>query len=358
MLRRSLTAAVLIVGLSFSACDGDLSEPLADRADLASFLNGSSVGTHFPSHSLSGLLFSAIRKVYTEQGAGAARAVVNDLRRLQEEVRLTQMASDREAAASRMLAVRAEELEIVLRVFGGSIVETVISAVRSDAAALQPLVEALPAGDPARARATDLLAQLGAHLAQAERAASAGAGRRALDEATRAAAFSERVGQVLAETRRVAGLQELFDAAVAKLHAVSTGEDGGDDVRSSLAAYNELQREAQQAVRTADRDRAHGALKAERDEQIRIVLDVLGPAAAHRLIDAAQRGLVELDASLKAARSAGRDVSRLSRMSATARDLLVRAGAALAAGDAHTALDLGSHAAGLINSLRLGLGLR
>jgi hypothetical protein len=48
-------------------------------------------------------------------------------------------------------------------------------------------------------------------------------------------------------------------------------------------------------------------------------------------------------------------VTRLGRMAVSARDMLGRSTAALAEGDVATALDLGSHAAGLINTLRTSL---
>jgi hypothetical protein len=82
---------------------------------------------------------------------------------------------------------------------------------------------------------------------------------------------------------------------------------------------------------------------------------VLGQSSLDRLLTDSREGLIELESVLQRARTAGRDVTRLQRMAATSRDLLHRATLARQAGDADVALDLASHAAGLINAARAGL---
>jgi hypothetical protein len=348
MLRRCLAPATLAAGLLLAACEGDVSEPLADRADVVALLDGRGAAGSYPAHSLPGLLQAAIRTVYTEHGAGAARALVDDLRRAREQTRLARAGGNGEVAAWGA-AARAEELEIVMKVFGDGVAQTTLLAVRGEASRLA--AEAARAPAAARQRTGELLAELGRHLDAAEAASRSGAARVALDHAVQAGALADRAHYLLEDARRIAALPELFEGAVARLRS----QDGGDAARSRLAEYNALQRRAEDVVRSGDHQRAHAALKAARDEQIRVVLEVAGAEPVGRLLQDATAALDELDVALAASRSAGRDVTRLGRMAGSARDMLGRSTAALAEGDAATALDLGSHAAGLINTLRANL---
>jgi hypothetical protein len=349
MLRRCLALASLAAGVLLAACEGDVSEPLADRADVVALLDGRSAAGHYPAHSLPGLLQAAIRTVYTEHGAGAARALVDDLRRAREQTRLARAGGDGVVAAWGAEAARAEELEIVLRVFGDGVAQTTVLALRGEASRLADEAARAPAA--ARQRSEELLAELGRHLEAAEAAAGPTAARTALDYAVKAGALADRAHHLLADSRRIAALPELFDGAVARLRS----QDGGDAARTRLAEYNALQRRAEDIVRNGDHQRAHAALKAARDEQIRVVLELAGAEPVGRLLHDAEAALDELDVALAASRSAGRDVTRLGRMAVSARDMIGRSTAALAEGDAATALDLGSHAAGLINTLRTSL---
>jgi hypothetical protein len=350
MLRRCLAPAVLGAALLVTGCDGDMSEPLGDR-DVAALLEGRGVSGQYPAHSLPGLLQAALRSVYVEHGAGAARALVTDLRRAHEQARSAQT-SGGDMAAAAQAATRAEELEIVLRVFGDRIVATAMAAVRSDLQRFEQDLQAEAGAAENVVRARELMAGARLGLAEAEEAVRTGDVRGALDYTVQAGAFAERARRVRLEAMRVAGLPELFDESVARMRSLN---GDGTAVRSRLVAYDELQRTAEAVVRTGDRQRAHAALKAARDEQIRIVLEMLGPAAVSGVLADAAAGLSELDAELRTARRAGRDVSQLSRMATTARDLIARGHAAAAAEDPATALDLGSHAAGLVNTLRLSL---
>ncbi len=92
-----------------------------------------------------------------------------------------------------------------------------------------------------------------------------------------------------------------------------------------------------------------------RAERIRIVRDVLGREVVERMLQDVRRAQSEAAAAMTRARAAGRDVSRLERMLDTTRDLHGRAVQAFARGDATAALDLGSHAATLVNAIRISL---
>jgi hypothetical protein len=200
-------------------------------------------------------------------------------------------------------------------------------------------------------RARELLAQVDGQLAEATAALARRDALTALDAATRAGASAEAARHVLAGARRITGLEELFERAAVQLQT----ERGAVESRAALAEYNALQRAAESVVRNGDRSRAHDALRAVRSEQIRLVLDVLGPAAVRQLVGEVAEGAGQVDQGIGAARQAGRDVARLERMSVVSRDMLQRAQAALETDDVGLALDLGSHAAGLVNAARSAL---
>jgi hypothetical protein len=352
MPRCRLVVIALLLAVVSAGCDTTPGDPLDARGDLAALLEESAAGPGQPApFTLPGLLHSAVHKVHTEQGTSAARALVSELRRLQEEARIAVAAGDRDRAAAHLAAVHEEQLRIVLRVFGPGVVDRVIAGVSLEAARLGRAVdEAEAAGrDMHRARAS--LATIQALLDDAAAAAASGHAAAALDAATRAARYAGEVRHAVAQARRIPGLEELFDVAVARLRS----EVGPDAARAALADYNALRRAADEAVRAGDRQRAHRALEKVRAEQIRFVLEVLGPDAVRRLLDAVARGADEVDAELAAARLAGRDVSRLARMATSARDMLIRAQTQFDDGDPASALDLASHAAGLLNAVRLGL---
>jgi hypothetical protein len=337
---RVLAAFALLLTCALGACDSagtDPLDPLDPRTDLASFMTPGAAGS--AGLSLPGLVHAAVHRTWTEQGAGAARALVTDLRGAQQ----AHAAAAGEAAAERLLAVRTEEMRIVLRVFGPAIVPRVISAVGDEALRLERSLATMSAGEAAQGRA--LLTDAHVLLAEAQSAAANGAWLDALDAGTRAAAVLG-AGRALREAgQRVAGLEDLFVTAAAQLAA-----DGGDT--AELARYEVLRRNSASLTASAEQRRLHESLKAQREEEIRIVLKVLGPAAADGLIHEASAARGELESALARARAAGADVLRLERMSDSAHDMLNRAATSLAGGDAPAALDLASHAAGLINAAR------
>lgn len=305
--------------------------------------------------SLPALVQSSIFKVYSEHGAQAARSMVMNLRRLQEQARTAAAAHPGEQAAARERALHAEQIGIVLRVFGDDVVLHVIDAVRTDLTGLEDRLPALGNGEEGSAvRARDLIAQVAELLTDAEAAAEAGARRAGLDAATRAAALTESVRGAFAESLRLHGLEDLFSEAQRRTRELA----GADVLRGMNSEMQRLKAHAQDAVRSGDRQRAHEALAAVRSEQIRIVIDVLGAGAVRGVLDAADESVVELRTTIAAAKRSGRDVARLERMLASARDMLIRAEDALTEADAAAALDLGSHAVGMINALRLAVGSR
>ena len=342
---------VLLLAVLSAACDSTPSDPLDPRTDIAALLNGGPSAGAVPDLSLPGLVYSAVHKVYSEQGASAARALVTDLRRMEEQGRDAMTGGDREQSADRLASIRREEIHIVLRVFGDAIVPRIIDAVVLEAVRVEAQVDDAEVSGALAPRARDLLAQVDMQLAEAGAALGRGDALAALDAATRAGASAEAARHVLAGARRIHGLEELFERAAVQVQA----ELGAVEARAVLADYNALQRAAENVVLNGDRSRAHDALRAVRSEQIRLVLDVLGPAAVRQLVMDVADAAEQLDRGIVAARKAGRDVARLERMSAVSRDMVQRAHAALDANDAVLALDLGGHAAGLVNAARSAL---
>jgi hypothetical protein len=354
MPRRRLVRTVLLLCVALAACDATPSDPLDARGDLAALLALDGEAGRQAPLTLPGLLHAAVHKVYSEQGATAARSLVSELRRLQEESSVALARGDRERAAALTSAAHAEQIALVLRVFGRGVLERVITGVALDAARLARGVAETEAAGRELPRARELLASIEALLGHAAAAAAQGSPERALEAATRAAALAESVRHALTDARRIPALQDLFDLAAAHLRT----EVGPDAAREALADYNALRRAAEEAIRSGDRARAHEALEAVRAEQIRLVLHVLGAEAVERLLAVLSAGAGEVQAALTAARGAGRDVTRLERMAVAANDMIARARAAADGGDAAAALDLASHAAGLMNSIRLALTFR
>lgn len=351
MLRGRITTLLMVAVVSATACDRTPVAPADGGLDMDGLLFGSEAGRGSSTpRSLPALVQAAILTVYTEHGANAARSMVTDLRRLQDDSRAGD-AADRETAHTLRRALQDEQLGIVLRVFGDEIVSRIIEATRADAAGLADRVAALDSTQPAAARARDLLAQVAELLADAETAAASGAVRPSLEAATAAAAQVDAIILAIAESLRVPALEELFDEAAAR----ASDAAGSRGVQSLLRQYQRLQQEAQQAVRTGNRESAHAALAAVRAEQVTVVLNVLGDGVVPRLIERATAARHSVTQELSMAERAGADVARVERMLGSAGDLIERSRAAYAAGDAALALDLSSHAAGLINAARLAL---
>ena len=339
-MNRLRNVAILLLAASLSAaCEDSPIEPVDAADDFAlSIVGPTPLGTRPAPLTLPGLLHTAIHHVYTRSGEEQARALVTDLTVLQSQARLAAGAHPDSLAALQRRA-HAEQLTIVLRVFGADAAPRVIADLRLEEATLH---RALTAESPAEVR--DMLSQAGELLGRAERA-DAGTG--ALDDATRAAALLYAARAGLPEAGRISGLDEVFRSAATRIL------DNRND--RQLAEYRRLQLAADQAARAGDGKAAQKLLDEVRAEQIRIVLSVYGADAGQHLLAQARNAAADVRTTLRSARRNGHDLVRLERMHATARDMLARADAAYARGDARTALDLGSHAVSLLNALRLAL---
>ena len=82
------------------------------------------------------------------------------------------------------------------------------------------------------------------------------------------------------------------------------------------------------------------------------MLKVAGPRAVRRLVEQVAARSDALRTAITALETNGYDVVRYRRMLNEAADLAQRAGTSADTGDNATALDLGSHAAGMLNALQ------
>ena len=346
MAGKQLTASVLALLLGIAACDRMPSDPGLDpELDAALMAAEAAAGTNAP-FTLPDLLRQAITKTHTELGREAARDVTRTWLQLNEKAREAIRAADRQSAFARLTEVHAEELRIVLNVFGGDVVGRTIDAVEAGvSAARRELADASRSGRDV-ARSANLIDDILSDVAAARAARSQADLPRALDRATTAAVTLSAVRSFIGWLNRVEGLETLYPEAIDRLER-DTGQRA-DDVR---AAIDRLTWRMQSALSAGDHDAARRASEAIRAEQIATVLRVFGAGRIRKLtgdvgvaIDATRSRLDEMEAS-------GRDVARYRRMLREAASLHERAAAALIGGDAATALDFASHAAGLVNAL-------
>lgn len=327
-----LVLSVLVVG----ACDRTPVDPL-DDAYVATLAGAD--GETASASTLPGLLYSAIQRVHAEHGLEAAGNLVRDLALIQH--RLDSAPVHARPALQRQL--RAEQLRIVLLVHDSDVIGQTIRRVRDDAARLQARRDALAASGIAAPGVESILEDVPLLLARARSAASEV---EALDAVTRAAARTQRMRDALAGAARLPSLSDLVADASTVLRARS--------VIHLVDESKELQRAADRALRSGEREQARTAAEAARAAQIEVVVAGLGPDAVADVIGWSQHQAREQEGRLQA-EAAVRDVSRLERMHASATDMLQRADVLLRRGRSTAALDLAAHAVDLLNALDTAL---
>lgn len=346
MAGRRLTGIVSALVLAVAACDRMPSDPALDpELDAALVAAETAAGTSAP-FTLPDLLRQAITKTHTELGREAARNLTRRWLRLNEEARDAIRAADRQSAYARLTEVHQEELRIVLEVYGNGIVANVVTAIEAGVEnARRDLAEAGREGKDV-ARSANLIDDISADLAEARAADAQGDVARALDHATTAAVTLSAIRSFIGWLNRVEALESLYPEALARLE--QTSGSAARDVRSSIDL---LTWRMQSALRSNDHAAARRASEDIRAAQIAIVLRVFGPGRVHELANDVAAAIAASGARLDQIESAGRDAGRYRRMLREAVSLHERAIAALNSGDAATALDLASHAAGLVNAL-------
>ena len=341
---------VLLVGLAaLTGCDRTPTDLALDGVIDAALLNASVENPVFAQSptSLAQLLRSAIAKVESERGAGASRRLLENWQKLQDEARAAVRAGNRAEAMARIEAIRAEEIRIVLLVLGEPTAQRVISAVTAAESRLRSDLTRAEAAGKDVMRARELAVPVTTLLQQAVRALQARDPAKALDFATQASDRLDVVTHYLIALDRIPTVETLFADAVATV----TREQGRDATTTLLATLNQLKDEARAAMLAGDRAETGRKLEAVRREQIRIVMELLGEGVVETMIQRVDAGIVSTRTRLANA-TEPRLVEHARRMLTEAVDLNARAKALRTRDDQIGALDLASHAAGLINALR------
>ena len=340
--RRLALALLLVVA---SACDRTPTDPPLQRSNsLLDPVVRASV--YAPSSTALPELFrKATTKVLIDRGREAQRRLLRNWRSLNDQAEAALRSGDRHLAADGIAAVRSEEIRTVLRVLGSDVAQRTVRTVGATLDDTRRRLNAADAKGKPTTRARVQVTHVDALLIQAGQALNAGNTELALDLATKASDDLDTVIHFLISLDRVAGVETMFTDVVSTI----TRERGGSAARALTAQLEQFNVETNNALQRGNRDRTRQYLELARREQIRIVLDAQGPSVVTRLMQ-------QVDAAAAAARdrlaerSEPLTTERVGRMLSQAADLNRRAGRAADGGDFAQALDLASHAAGLVNA--------
>jgi hypothetical protein len=140
-------------------------------------------------------------------------------------------------------------------------------------------------------------------------------------------------------------LAELFEGAIAA-DAETRGAEAGRALRSAHTALLDSA-----WARIGDGGDGDAILEQARDYQASSAAQVFGRPTSMAYVFLVGRTLEQVNAGLIRLSRQGEDVRRLQRMAASARELERDAREALAGGETGRALDIGGHAADLVNTL-------
>lgn len=347
MLRR-LASLVLAATVLVAACDRTPTDPLFDvESMLAATDPAAAAGIRPLASTLPALFRESIANVEKQGGRPAVEALLSDWRRLQEELKTQAPTSNRATVQEKLAAIHDEELNVVITALSQRVVARVIDETASELAEARTQIAAQRIDGAALTRIGAVAQEVQLKLAFAERSLSANKHRDALDLASQAAAVLGGLDFYLVEIGRIPGLETFLPQAINKLR-----QDASPAAQTLLAQVEQNDKVAQAALRSGDRVTAQRELGNVRTQQIQLVLSVLGPTTATKLVDQVAARADETRAIVATLDTNTFDVPRYQRMLNEAADLTKRARIAAAAGDGANALDLGSHAAGLLNALQ------
>lgn len=339
---------LLMIGVLAAACDRGATGPeMDDVANLLAAARPAAANARIYNSTLPALFREAVARVEDRQGPAGRAALLEDWRRLQHELETEAVTSSRAAVQARVEAIHNEELRIVESVLGTRALTKVIGDANVGLAEARAAIIAAEAGGQDVSAANSVLAEASAHMTAARRAVALGENRPALDAASKAAALLAGLHYFLVESRRIAGLEALVPQALTRLKPVA-----GATADPALEQFEQLSGRARAALRSGNRADAQAVLTELRAQQVQLVLRALGPEAAERLTKQVTERAKEVAVTVASLRTTGRDVVKLERMLHEATDMNLRATNAYRAGDAVTALDLASHAAGLLNAVQ------
>lgn len=330
---RRLFLLLLLLLTGAAACEQAVVDPSSVEERMARLSHSG------PANTLPALLQDALLAAERRHGAAAVGELLESWEVRQAAVQAAYKAGDAAAVQAGLQSLRREELRIVMESLGPEIVTRVLSQSNQALAGTRARISAAAQRGADVQAAESSVAQVNELLSRAT-ALSKQDPARALALATDAAGLLAIIGDMTVELQRVRGVDELFPQIAAGLPA------------AELRQHARLHGEAHNALRSGQRQRASAKLEAVRAEEIRLVLQASENRASATLLAQVGRLGAELRPTVRARQDAGHDVVRLQRMLNTATDLHNRARRAEAIGDHATALDLGSHAAGLLNSLQ------
>ena len=281
--------AFLLLPLALAACDDLPTEAPAESSMVATELG---LRARVPAYARSTLLREALRVVAVEKGAPELWRRTAALRAQEIVARAALAAGDEPAQLSAEAERRAAELAFIAATLDDARLDDVQRDVRDAALELQARLAAARESGHDVARAQTL-------LADAERILAASAEADASSVALLAAALDagdvlQRAQQLVDAVARVRTLDDLFGQVLADVRR----ENGMDAARALLANYQTHVREAEQAIASDERERAHDRLKRMRGEQLRIVTQRLGSSAIAgyiREVSGAEAALVAPD---------------------------------------------------------------
>ena len=343
---KAIAAFAVSAGLAVG-CDRTPTDLAEIEALLAAAGRTSSDARSFDSV-LPALLRQAIAAVDKAKGKDGVEDLLSNWRDLQEQLKAEAPGAGRSAIEAKLAEIHAEELRIVHRVLGNNATTRLVSETDAGLAGAELSISAAAGAGRDVTRARAIARQIRQKLAASHTAMSNKSEREALQHAAEAAGMLNTMRHHLLELQRIAGLETLYPRAIEQV----TRERGAAAADAMVAKFSALNTRTRVALRSGDRQRAQDGLVQMRAEQIRVVREVLGSHAAHRLVSDVDARSQEIAAALTAFDNAGRDVIKYQRMLRTAVDLGKRASTALDNGDYASALDLGSHAAGLLNTLQ------
>ncbi len=309
-----------------AACD-DLPTEVIDTVALHATETGLSADA--ASWSRSALFREAIDAVMSAEGPQLLWRHTAPLRAHSAAARAAQARGDVETQLTAERAHRTAQVRFIAHVLGDARIDDVVHQVRGAIDDARIRLDALRAGGHDVMRAAVLVQDADALLAHGSEP------ERILAAALDAADLLARLDQLLRSLERLPSLDELFAATISDVRESA----GSRAARALLAEHQTLVREAQSALASGGRIRAHDRLQQVRAGQVRIVARQIGELGVRRHVDV----VVAAETALQGAVDERRRV--------IARDYLEQAVSALARGDTEKALERATVAAEIVNAL-------
>jgi hypothetical protein len=304
-------------------------EDMPTDADEMSVLQEVRAGSTGSTVSLRDLFGAALVRIRRAEGEDSATAITSRWRAIT-------------TGADSARTARLLEVQTALRAFGPRIADHAIAAVRAEQKAAVDLTQRfLSSGNGAAVRSSvsnaerDLLrAEALRRTSPSESLLAVALAAEQLDGARRAALRADRLPV----------LDELFENAVQ-----STRSAHGPAAADLL--LDGQRRLSGDVIDDDDRSEVHRRLQHVRDYQSRAYVESAGQTAVGDYITRLESIRQETEALLKRLPD-NTEAARARRMHATVADMSIRARSALQKGEAVLAIDLATHAAGLLNTLR------